>query len=330
MSPHPHGPPSASSPAIGAGIDEAGWSDLGRFAARLCDADAAGVGRAFARPAIAWLAGRIARGGAGGSESAMIHDAASDTHLAAAALGRDPAAGLLWVERRARFDRAALARLRWLAAGGLDLFHVLDAEREQAELLLRENRHRFANDLHLVGSLLSHQARFADDPGARDALANVAARVMTLVRARQMPDGDLAAGLRACVDALTAQVGGRGITVGLRVEGECPPIEERRATVLLIAVNELATNAIKHAFIGRGDGRVEVTLSATANHIRLTVEDDGASLDTPGGGRVGSGLDLVRRLIGGVRGEFAVPPARSKCFTIDMPVALTTHDRRDR
>lgn len=312
-------------------IPEGRWPELARLAERLCGADAAGVVRwsDTGPPALAALTRRLDREG---GRTAI--DDRDGSHLAGAGIGANVGgrhAALLWIAAERPFTPRALARLAWLAAGGADFLDALGDEDRRTELLLNEARHRCANDLHLVGSLLSHHARFAEDARVSAALEIVAGRVMILARARHQRPGDLVAGLRACAEALAAQVLDQGITVRLHTAGSCPPIDERRAAVLLLAANELVVNALKHGFTGDRRGHVDVTLDAGPDLVALSVEDDGSPL--PAGraaSRPGSGMDLIARLVSGIRATLVPPPTGSKRFTIEMPVATATARGRNR
>lgn len=68
-----------------------------------------------------------------------------------------------------------------------------------------------------------------------------------------------------------------------------PPLND----VCLVA-SELVTNAVQHAYADQGGGEVRVLLDFTAQHLRLTVEDDGRGLlprhDSPG---LGLGMPIT-------------------------------------
>ena len=67
-----------------------------------------------------------------------------------------------------------------------------------------------------------------------------------------------------------------------------------------LILNELLSNALKHAFVGRKEGTIEVSLTASEEgKINLTVSDDGAGL--PDGFDINTtgtlGLRMVKILI---------------------------------
>jgi two-component sensor histidine kinase len=76
-------------------------------------------------------------------------------------------------------------------------------------------------------------------------------------------------------------------------------LEAREATSFGLLVNELVSNAYKHAFRGPGPGRLHVSLSSGPTGFQLCVTDNGVGLPAEGGGEAVSrslGLQLVRRL----------------------------------
>ena len=70
-----------------------------------------------------------------------------------------------------------------------------------------------------------------------------------------------------------------GNTSGIKIEvkAEALDIDPDRAVPFGLLVNELATNAIKHAFPG-GTGRVVLSVEQVGDQIELTVADDGVGM----------------------------------------------------
>ena len=83
-----------------------------------------------------------------------------------------------------------------------------------------------------------------------------------------------------------------GRNVAIEVRGDHAPLDADTATAAALVVNELVTNALKHAFRDREGGTVAVTFRAGRLCHTLTVEDDGAGFapDAP----AGLGLRMVR------------------------------------
>ncbi len=192
---------------------------------------------------------------------------------------------------------------------------------EEKELLLRENRHRLKNDLQTIRGLLSLQADRAADSGASEALLEAAGRVETMAHLYDKlhrSEGlsgtlDAEALLEDLLEDIADRYDGTGPIIGFR--GDAVTMRQNAATPLGIIVNELVTNAIKHAFRGEpqeprvDDPRVEVSLEAEAEgHARLTVADNGAGAPDPvlAGSADGFGLTLVRSFAGQLKGTLTI------------------------
>jgi two-component sensor histidine kinase len=65
-----------------------------------------------------------------------------------------------------------------------------------------------------------------------------------------------------------------------------------------MAVNELIQNALKHAFVGREEGRITITLRHRPPAFEVEVRDDGIGLSGAGPRPSSLGLQIVETLVG--------------------------------
>lgn len=195
---------------------------------------------------------------------------------------------------------------------------------DNCEDLLKEAHHRGSNDLQMVVALLNLMARRAPDRGQADLLLEAANRVRMLANARAaMIDGkgcDLCSALRDVCAALTVLAEPRGIAVTLLLEAQPDGFDEGAVTAISMAVNELATNAVKHAFADGGRGTVSVSLEDAADGaVSICVDDDGLPLPMDSerlpGRADGLGLSLTRRLLED-HGRLVMPKGEAKRFEI--------------
>jgi two-component sensor histidine kinase len=177
------------------------------------------------------------------------------------------------------------------------------AERDKRMALLdealKEIDHRTRNNYQVVLALVDLQARRATDDNVRDALRQVTERIDAIARAsQQLAVRSAELGTIRLDDHLCGLV--RQIDRGLsreEIDVECD-VEEvtasaDKATSISIIVNELVTNAIKHAFNGEQPGHVWVT-GRSGSEFELIVADDGRGIDSAGReGRSGLGTKLV-------------------------------------
>lgn len=76
---------------------------------------------------------------------------------------------------------------------------------------------------------------------------------------------------------MSASLLGNGSGIKIEVESEALDIDPDRAVPFGLLVNELATNAVKHAF-PQGEGRVVLRVTRVDDVMELTVADDGVGI----------------------------------------------------
>jgi len=205
-----------------------------------------------------------------------------------------------------------------------------EAVARRRELLLAEMSHRTSNDLDLLVTMLQMQA--AADPEAAEALGMAANRVSVFGRIhRRLSRGaepgarvdsrlfleGLVADLRAGLDGVRSVV--------LTVAAEAHFLSPARAGDIGLVVNELVTNALKHAFPNGREGVVRVTFRREEDAFELVVSDNGVG-STPGGAaraggignqilralavQLGGRLDMVSGEVGGTQCRLGFPVPR--------------------
>ncbi len=181
------------------------------------------------------------------------------------------------------------------------------AERDQRmDLLhdaLKEIDHRIRNNYQTVLALIHMQAQQSRERPVKDALKQVAARIQAIASASErlaLRSGDIE---RVWLDdhlgELCEQIE-RGLSRE-QIELECKvdrvTTSADTATSISIIVNELVTNAIKHAFNGERPGNVRVT-GSSGNGFELIVADDGCGMSTSRrSSRSGLGTKLVASFV---------------------------------
>jgi len=159
------------------------------------------------------------------------------------------------------------------------------AQVEERDLLLREIDHRMKNNFMMVASLIDIQRRRATSDEVREALTSMLARIESFARAhRHLYHGaravsvvDMRAYLDELCDALAQALTLHGAVV-LTCHVDEAQLDRDRAVTIGLLVNELVTNAAKHAFAGRESGHIEVRFERGSKGWTLTVADDGVGI----------------------------------------------------
>jgi len=188
--------------------------------------------------------------------------------------------------------------------------------------------HRVANSLQLaVDFLLFEQARLTE-PAARKALIEAAERLVAvghLHRFLSAHDGERDVDLKPFLEGLAALIGqSTGLTCSAEVESM--RVTASMAQQLGLAVNELATNAAKHAYPMGEPGELLILAHRHRERLTLTVADRGAGLAKgfdPTAGE-GLGLEILRRIVRQLRGRLQAETDGGARFTLTVPVAAAT------
>lgn len=164
--------------------------------------------------------------------------------------------------------------------------HLEDALREKT-VLLNEVDHRVKNNLQVITSLLNLQADFATDPRLRTILAESCGRVKAMALTHQLlyerkdfSRLDLGDYLERLIQSIRATYRASGERIALRLDQAGGlQLDLERTIPCGLLVNELVTNAYKHAFPGQRHGEIVIELREEGEErILLAVADDGIGL----------------------------------------------------
>jgi two-component sensor histidine kinase len=189
---------------------------------------------------------------------------------------------------------------RKLRAEGARLARSLQLLRRRlavGETRLQELSHRVKNDLQAVSALLESAPPEAQSSPAGELLRQGACWLAAIAAAHaalsQSDAGEVSLDALACQVADKAFAGQPHRLVRRLARLRAPA---SRATAFALVLNELLSNAVRHAFPAGRIGRVRVELSSRDSQALLRVSDDGVGL-VGSAARKGSGCGLVRRLV---------------------------------
>lgn len=198
------------------------------------------------------------------------------------------------------------------------------------DALLREVHHRVKNNLQIVSSLLNLQLGQIRQPRLRELVRESCLRVQAIALAheRLYQSESLAAVeagyyVRGLLASLAASFARPGQQIDVSCEADDVPMPLDMAVRLGLVVNELLTNAYKHAFRGRARGTVAVTLTLRDDDaLCLGVADDGRGLpeDIDVRRTDSLGLQLVANLAAQLRGTLAVHRGSGTRFEVRFPL----------
>ena len=162
-----------------------------------------------------------------------------------------------------------------------------DAELEQrlrdSDTLLRELQHRVKNNLQMITALIRLEARNLPDDATEQRFDRLAGRIDALALLyRSLSDEgvgesiDLGIYLSEIASSVMRAHAVEGIHLDLQVDTW--PVSVNVAMPAGLVVNELLTNALKHAFAGRDGGTITLHSIVDETGCRVVVADDGIGL----------------------------------------------------
>lgn len=228
---------------------------------------------------------------------------------------------------------AVVALPIWLALLGLSVLTVRLLHREERarldlagalernRMLLREIHHRVKNNLQTVTSLIQLQP--GEAPAKRELMDRIAAMTAVhehIYQSDSFDYVDIANYIRTLVEQLR-QSHGAGVSVDCSLDSVVVGADQALPVGLI--VNEVVTNAFKHAFPEGRPGTIRVAIgSDRPGEVRVTVQDDGVGygMGRGGGPSGGMGSRLIRGLTRQVRGHYEFRNDHGTLFILIFPV----------
>lgn len=188
----------------------------------------------------------------------------------------------------------------------------VDERVREKDTLLRELQHRVKNNLQMITALIRLETRNAAEPdqmrferlaGRVDALAIL---YQTLSADERKEEVDLGIYVSQIASAVMASHAVEGIRLDMKVDTY--PVSVNVAMPTGLVVNELLTNALKHAFKGREGGTITLHSVVNGDGCRIVIADDGVGLPEgeswPKPGKLGA--LIARSLTENAKAQFEV------------------------
>lgn len=157
----------------------------------------------------------------------------------------------------------------------------------EKDTLLKELQHRVKNNLQMITALIRMEARNAQQLEERERFDRLAGRIEALsILYRSLYAGsetetvDLGTYVSQIASSVMAAHTIEGIRLDMKVDTW--PVSVNVAMPVGLVVNELMTNALKYAFVGRDGGEIKVRCTVDDEGCKVLVADDGVGLTDKG------------------------------------------------
>jgi two-component sensor histidine kinase/CheY-like chemotaxis protein len=173
--------------------------------------------------------------------------------------------------------------------GGETLVRLQEVEQQilEKDIRLLEIQHRVKNNLQMITALIRIEARTVKEKTNAEKFDRLAGRINSvqiiyklLSDLSKSDEIDLGAYLSEIASSVMQSHGTEGIRLDLKVDSY--PVSVNVALPMGMVANELLTNALKHAFVGRDRGTITLHSLTDPGGCTVMVADDGVGL--PEGG----------------------------------------------
>ncbi len=211
---------------------------------------------------------------------------------------------------------------------------IITRQSKQLETMMKELHHRVKNNLQIVTSLLNLQTYRLNDDEAIDAIRQSQQRVhaMSLIHQR-LYNTDLSAFvnmkeyLTDLSESLLSSYGYDRDGFDLRISAQNELLDVDKVLLLGLIVNEIVTNAFKHAYTDTANPSLHIDYSGREENIVLSITDNGKDWDgvkwrkeDPGFGTEGSfGKQLVSNLCRQLKATQQLTVGNGTRFTFIFP-----------
>jgi PAS domain S-box-containing protein len=203
---------------------------------------------------------------------------------------------------------------------------VIRASLREKEVLLREIHHRVKNNMQVISSLFNLQAGYIKDEEALRILKEGQTRIrsMALVHEKLYQSGDLSKiDLAGYIQSLSAHLFHVYLVdpnqVRLETEFEDVPLDINTALPCGLILNELISNALKHAFPAGRKGVLMIRLRRGKDGaVELRIADNGVGFPKRLDFRrtESLGLQIVNLLVGQLEGTIKLAGKNGTAFTV--------------
>jgi PAS domain S-box-containing protein len=205
----------------------------------------------------------------------------------------------------------------------------IQADLKEKDILLGEIHHRVKNNLQVIYSLLDMQSSKVSDETALHLLRESQNRIrsMSLIHQRLYESKDFGrvdfrSFLDTLVPNLVSSYSADPNRITLLIDAAEVSLPIHAAIPCGLIVNELISNALKHAFPGHRHGEIRIGLVSRENQVELSVSDNGAGV--PEGLELANattlGLQLVTLLADQLGAKITLQRANPTRFVLNLAV----------
>ncbi|MEX0685666.1 MAG: PAS domain S-box protein [Balneolales bacterium] len=201
----------------------------------------------------------------------------------------------------------------------------INASLKEKEVLLGEIHHRVKNNLAIVSSLLKLQSVTINDEKVKNIIKESEGRIQAMAMIHELlykqddfSSIDFGMYLNKLLQHVSTNYEQSGCLIKKEVNSDTVFLDISTAVPCALIAHELLTNAYKHAFQGRDQGNISISLNLAKDRVKLKVHDNGVGFSPKEKGSK-LGLMLIHGLVKQVKGSVISDTHEGTTFTISFP-----------
>ncbi|PWR73713.1 PAS domain-containing sensor histidine kinase [Methanospirillum lacunae] len=205
----------------------------------------------------------------------------------------------------------------------------LVASLQEKEVLLREIHHRVKNNLQLISGLLDMTRMRTEDKSIYSILTDMMLKIQTMAQihtrlyeSKQFGKINITDQIRDQSKALSNIYSKEGHEITCEIQPNEIFLPVDLALPCALVVNEILSNAYKHAFLGREKGTIEIAVEEKDGCIRISIRDNGIGIpDSEDLSRSNSlGVKLIRTLVQHqLKGSLIITSVQGTQILVEFP-----------
>lgn len=201
---------------------------------------------------------------------------------------------------------------------------------KEKEVLLAEVHHRVKNNLAVITGLLELQSYATENYHAQKVLKDSQMRVRSIALVHEklyqnenLSEVNVSSYFDQLISSVKRAIGTRDDHIRFKVDADDLKLPVTQAIPCGLLVNEIVTNSYKHAFKGRKEGLIDVSIKTKGETVLIKVQDNGIGFDQENYTKPGLslGMKLIRTLSKQLRASTEVSSKDGTRYCIEFKKA---------
>jgi PAS domain S-box-containing protein len=207
----------------------------------------------------------------------------------------------------------------------------------EKEILIQEIHHRVKNNMAVISSLLQLQTGYIKDPALINVFKDSQSRIKSmalihekLYQSKALAKVEMESYIKELTRTLLYSYNSRSADIQIITNIDNVYLDINSAVPCGLLINEIISNACKHAFVGKDKGTIHINFSKRENQFHLEMQDDGIGMpqNTNFSDFKSLGMNLVQALASQLGAQMEVKTSNGLGFYLTF-IEKTKPNRAD-